>query len=45
MLFSKVRCNLLIIADKNDYEYLLKNYRDYIAKYYYKNKPEPDIDR
>lgn len=35
----------LDITDEKNYEYLLKNYRDYVAKYYYKNKPEPDMDR
>ena len=34
-----------IPTDEKNYEYLLKNYRDYIAKYYYKNEPELDIDR
>lgn len=35
----------LDITDEKNYEYLLKNYKEYVAKYYYKNKPEPDIDR
>lgn len=35
----------LDITDEKNYEYLLENYKEYVSKYYYKNKPEPDMDR
>ena len=35
----------LDITNQKNYNYLLENFREFISKYYFKNKLEPDIDR
>ena len=35
----------LDITNQKNYNYLLENFREFISKYYFKNKLDPDIDR